>query len=122
MRARQWRSFESLVRVRVFLTELAPQGTLSFDHALGKLDDPALTAQIARSDRDDSVRVAAAHIQPFLVGRRRRHEGDVHALHELDLVQLDLGEHALLGNPHAVWRARNHRSRLQHPKIQRAGS
>jgi hypothetical protein len=43
MRARQWRSFESLVRVRVFLTELAPRGTLSFDHALGKLDEAIAT-------------------------------------------------------------------------------
>lgn len=43
MRARQWRSFDSLVRVRVFLTELAPRGRLSFDDALGKLDEAIAT-------------------------------------------------------------------------------
>lgn len=35
--------FESLVRVRVFLRELAPRGPLSFDHALGKLDEAIAT-------------------------------------------------------------------------------
>lgn len=43
MRARQWRSFDSLVRVRVFITEVAPRGRLSFDHALGKLDEAIAT-------------------------------------------------------------------------------
>lgn len=81
MRARQWRSFESLVRVRVFLTELSPRGKLSFDHALGKLDEaiatlrgfaanqytaPARTREEAARQKELISRLLVDHMAPIV--------------------------------------------------------
>lgn len=81
MRARQWRSFDSLVRARVFLTELAPRGPLSFDHSLRRLDDaiatlrgfaanqrsaPALTRAEAARQKDLISRLLVDHLAPIV--------------------------------------------------------
>lgn len=89
MRARQWRSFESLVRARVFVRELAPQGRLSFDDALGKLDEaiatlralaasqyatPARTrAEVARQ-KDLISRLLVDHMAPIVTITRAQIE------------------------------------------------
>lgn len=89
MRARQWRSFESLARVRVFLTELAPRGTLSFDHALGKLDEaidtlrgfaanqysaPVRTREEAARQKEMISRLLVDHIAPIVTITRSQME------------------------------------------------
>ncbi|MCC7002157.1 MAG: hypothetical protein IT357_08385 [Gemmatimonadaceae bacterium] len=89
MRARQWRSFDSLVRVRVFLTELVPRGTLSFGHALGKLDEaiatlrgfaanqysaPARTRAEAARQKDLISRLLVDHMAPIVTITRSQME------------------------------------------------
>ena len=89
MRARQWRSFDSLVRVRVFLTELAPRGRLSFDDALGKLDEaiatlrefaanqysaPVLTREEAARQRALIRRILRDHMAPIVTITRSQME------------------------------------------------
>jgi len=81
MRARQWKTFESLLRVRESLTHMAPRGDATFGNALGALDAaidtlhrlaatqhsaPASTRAEAARQKDLIDRLLRDHMAPIV--------------------------------------------------------